>query len=54
MTQLAVTHEMRFARDAADFIVYMEEGAIVEIAPPDVLFTSPKHDRTRQFLRKSL
>lgn len=54
MTQLVVTHEMRFARDASDFVVYMEEGAIVEIAPPDVLFSSPKDDRTRQFLRKFL
>jgi len=54
MTQLVVTHEMRFARDASDFIVYMEEGEIVEIGAPDVLFTSPKDDRTRQFLRKFL
>ena len=54
MTQLVVTHEMRFARDASDLIVYMEEGAIVEIGPPDVLFSSPKDDRTRQFLRKFL
>lgn len=54
MTQLTVTHEMRFARDAADLIVYMEEGAIVEIGAPDVMFSSPKDDRTRQFLRKFL
>ncbi len=54
MTQLVVTHEMRFARDAADLIVYMEEGAIVEIGAPDALFTSPNDDRTRQFLRKFL
>ncbi|MBC7385036.1 MAG: amino acid ABC transporter ATP-binding protein [Cryobacterium sp.] len=54
MTQLAVTHEMRFARDASDYVVYMEEGSIVEIGAPDVLFSSPKDDRTRQFLRKFL
>lgn len=54
MTQLVVTHEMRFARDASDLIVYMEDGAIVEIGAPDVLFSSPKDDRTRQFLRKFL
>jgi polar amino acid transport system ATP-binding protein len=54
MTQLVVTHEMRFARDASDFIVYMEEGEIIEIGAPDVLFSSPKDDRTRQFLRKFL
>jgi polar amino acid transport system ATP-binding protein len=54
MTQLTVTHEMRFARDAADYIVYMEEGSIVEIGAPDIMFSSPKDDRTRQFLRKFL
>jgi polar amino acid transport system ATP-binding protein len=54
MTQLAVTHEMRFARDAADLIAYVDEGAIVEIGPPDVLFSNPKDERTRQFLRKFL
>ncbi len=54
MTQLTVTHEMRFARDAADLIVYLEEGEIVEIGSPDVLFTNPNDDRTRQFLRKFL
>lgn len=54
MTQLVVTHEMRFARDASDFIVYMEEGAVVEIGEPDLIFSNPKDDRTRQFLRKFL
>lgn len=54
MTQLVVTHEMRFARDASDLIVYMEEGAIVEIGAPDLIFSNPKDDRTRQFLRKFL
>lgn len=54
MTQLVVTHEMRFARDASDLIVYMEEGSVIEIGAPDVLFSSPKDDRTRQFLRKFL
>ena len=54
MTQLVVTHEMRFARDVADFVVYMENGKIVERAPPGELFTHPRDDRTRQFLRKYL
>lgn len=54
MTQLSVTHEMRFARDASDLIVYMEDGVIVEIGAPDVMFSNPKDDRTRQFLRKFL
>lgn len=54
MTQLVVTHEMRFARDASDYVVYMEEGKIIEIAPPDQLFSQPKDERTKQFLRKFL
>lgn len=54
MTQLVVTHEMNFARDAADYIAYMEAGKIVEIDSPEVIFSNPKEDRTRQFLRKIL
>ena len=54
MTQLVVTHEMSFARDAADYIAYMEAGKIVEMDRPDVIFSNPKEDRTRQFLRKIL
>jgi polar amino acid transport system ATP-binding protein len=54
MTQLVVTHEMRFARDASDLVAYMEDGQIIEIGPPDVLFSNPSDDRTRQFLRKFL
>ncbi len=51
MTQIVVTHEMRFARNAADFIVYMEHGEIIEIAPADEAFTNPKDERTRRFLK---
>jgi polar amino acid transport system ATP-binding protein len=54
MTQIVVTHEMRFARDAADKIVYFESGEVVEIAPPDEMFTSPKEERTRKFLKRFL
>lgn len=54
MTQLVVTHEMRFAREASDLVAYMEDGLIVEIGPPEVVFTNPADDRTRQFLRKFL
>jgi ABC-type polar amino acid transport system ATPase subunit len=54
MTQLVVTHEMRFAREVSDFIVYMEEGNIVERAAPEKIFTQPSDDRTKQFLRKFL
>jgi polar amino acid transport system ATP-binding protein len=52
MTQIIVTHEMRFARDASDYIIYMEHGEIVEISDEDEIFISPKDDRTRRFLRQ--
>ena len=51
MTQIVVTHEMRFARDVADHIVHMQDGKIVEIGTPEQIFTSPSDDRTRHFLR---
>ncbi|MDN3560927.1 amino acid ABC transporter ATP-binding protein [Vreelandella neptunia] len=53
-TMIVVTHEMQFARDVADRVVFMDEGGIVEQAPPEELFTAPKDDRTRHFLRKIL
>lgn len=52
MTMLVVTHEMGFAREVADRIVFMEKGHIVEEGSPDDLFYHPKHDRTREFLWK--
>jgi polar amino acid transport system ATP-binding protein len=51
MTQVIVTHEMRFARDASDYVVFMDGGEIVEVADGDVMFTSPRNERTRDFLR---
>ncbi|WP_419731199.1 amino acid ABC transporter ATP-binding protein [Lichenicola sp.] len=54
MTQLVVTHEMRFARAASDRIVFMEAGRIVEIAEPEVMFSNPADPRTRRFLRQFL
>lgn len=51
MTQIIVTHEMQFARDASDYIVFLDKGEIVEYDDGDVLFTSPKSERTRAFLR---
>jgi polar amino acid transport system ATP-binding protein len=54
MTLLIVTHEMRFAREVAKRIVFMDAGAIVEDAPPDVMFAAPKQERTRAFLDKVL
>jgi polar amino acid transport system ATP-binding protein len=51
MTMLAVTHEMGFAREVADKVVFMCDGAVLEIGPPDEIFNSPKNERTRQFLQ---
>jgi len=52
MTMLVVTHEMGFAREVADRIVFMEKGSIVEEGTPDELFYHPKNERTREFLWK--
>jgi polar amino acid transport system ATP-binding protein len=52
MTQIVVTHEMRFARDASDYIIFMDAGEIVEISDEDEIFDNPKDPRTRQFLRR--
>lgn len=52
MTQIIVTHEMRFARDASDYIIFMEHGEIIEISDEDEIFITPKDDRTRRFLRQ--
>ena len=54
MTMVVVTHEMGFARALADRIVFMDEGSIVETAPPEAFFTSPRSERTRQFLARIL
>lgn len=52
MTMMVVTHEMGFAREVADRIVFMEKGFIVEEGSPDEMFNHPKFDRTREFLWK--
>ena len=54
MTMLVVTHEMGFARDVADDVVFMDRGAIVERAPPDRIFAAPAEPRTRAFLERLL
>lgn len=51
MTMVVVTHEMRFAREAADEVIFMDQGVIVEQGRPEELFGDPKHGRTRQFLQ---
>ena len=50
LTMVVVTHEMSFARDVADRVVFMDAGAIVETAPPEAFFGAPRTERARQFL----
>ena len=52
MTMLVVTHEMGFARKAADRVIFMADGQIVEQAAPEEFFTNPKSDRAKDFLGK--
>ena len=52
MTMVIATHEMGFARDIAHRVCFLEEGRIIEDAPPAELFTSPRDERTRRFLRR--
>jgi cystine transport system ATP-binding protein len=54
MTMLVVTHEMGFARDVADDVIFMDQGKIVERASPNVIFESPIEARTRAFLERLL
>ena len=54
MTMVVVSHEMGFARNAADRAIFMDGGLIVEEDTPDVLFTNPTHERTKEFLSKVL
>lgn len=54
MTMVIVTHEMGFAREAADRIFFMDQGIIMEQGTPDEIFSNPKNERTRSFLSKVL
>ena len=54
MTMMVVTHEMGFAREVGDRILFMDEGKVVEEASPDQLFNHPKHSRLKEFLSKVL
>jgi ABC-type polar amino acid transport system ATPase subunit len=54
MTMVVVTHEMGFAREFADRVIFMDEGKIVEEGTPEEIFNNPKNDRTREFLSKVL
>jgi polar amino acid transport system ATP-binding protein len=54
MTMMAVTHEMGFAREVASRVVFMDEGKIIEIAPPNDFFTNPQTERGKYFLQSIL
>ncbi|MBQ8536296.1 MAG: amino acid ABC transporter ATP-binding protein, partial [Clostridia bacterium] len=52
MTMVAVTHEMAFARDVSNRIIFMDGGVIAEEGAPEEIFTNPKKERTREFLAR--
>jgi polar amino acid transport system ATP-binding protein len=54
MTMVVVSHEMGFVRAAADRVVFMDNGKVVEVTTPEQLFTAPKHERTKRFLGQIL
>lgn len=54
MTMMLATHQMAFARQISDRVAFLDAGRIVELAPPDELFSDPKQERTRQFLQRVL
>ncbi|SFN29528.1 polar amino acid transport system ATP-binding protein [Formivibrio citricus] len=54
MTMVVVTHEMGFAREVSDRVIFLDHGEILEDAKPEEFFTNPQHDRAKQFLRQIL
>ena len=54
MTMIVVTHEMGFARDVSDRVVFMDKGYVVEEGKPKKIFTNPKNERTKEFLSRVL
>ena len=54
LTNIIVTHEIGFAKEIADEVIYMDDGKIVEYGPPDQIFNNPKNERTKKFLEKVL
>ena len=54
LTMLVVTHEMDFAKEAADRVIFMDDGVIAEEGTPEQIFNNPTQERTRQFLKRTL
>jgi polar amino acid transport system ATP-binding protein len=52
ITMIIATHEMKFAREIADEVIFVDQGVIVEEGPPAIVLESPQHERTRNFLRR--
>jgi polar amino acid transport system ATP-binding protein len=52
MTMIVVTHEMQFARDMADRILFFDGGLVAESGPPEQIFGNPQHERTRELVRR--
>ena len=52
-TMIVVTHEMEFAKSVADVVIYMADGVIEEMGPPEQIFDNPQHEKTKMFLRSS-
>jgi polar amino acid transport system ATP-binding protein len=51
-TMIVVTHEMQFARDMADSVVFFDGGRVAEVGPPEQIFGNPQNERTREFLTR--
>jgi ABC-type polar amino acid transport system ATPase subunit len=54
MTMVVVTHEMAFAKDVADKVIFLDQGLILEEGDPDKIFTNPSNERTKVFLKRVL
>jgi ABC-type polar amino acid transport system ATPase subunit len=54
MTMIVVTHEIGFAKEVADRVLFFDDGELIEQAPPDKCFSDPQHDRTKLFLSQIL
>ena len=54
LTMIVVTHEMEFARDVSNRVIFMDKGVIAEEGKPEELFTNPKEERTKEFLQRYL
>ncbi len=52
MTMIVVTHEIGFAKDVSDQVLFMDSGKVIETSPPNIFFSNAKHERSRKFLNQ--